>query len=171
MDHVLLLNASYEPLRIISWRRAVTLFFTGKVEVLEEYEHDIRSVSIVIRAPAVVRLLSFVKMGRRCPPLSRPNVLARDRFTCQYCRRGLSSREATLDHVIPKSQGGTTEWENVVTCCPTCNRKKGGRTPKQAGMPLERHPIRPDWLPVLNIRLNGNVPLSWQTFLLAYMQS
>ena len=165
MHPVLLLNSSFEPLKIISWQRAVTMFFTGKIEVVENYDHNIRSVSVVIRAPAVVRLLRFVKMGRKSPPLCRSNVLARDNFQCQYCARQLTSREATLDHVLPRSRGGRTSWENIVCCCATCNRRKGGRTPAEARMQLLSKPVKPEWLPVLTIRLNGNIPQSWQTFL------
>lgn len=165
MHSVLLLNSSFEPLKVISWQRAVSMFFSGKVEVVEEYEHDIRSVSIVIRAPAVVRLLSYTKIGRRSPPLCRTNILARDEFQCQYCARELAAREATLDHVKPRSQGGRTSWENIVCCCSACNRKKGGRTPREARMALLKKPIKPDWLPVLNIKLHGKIPLVWQSFL------
>ena len=162
---VLLLNSSFEPIKIIDWQRAVTMFFLGKVEVLEEYEHNIRSVSLVVKAPAVVRLLKYVRLGRKSPPLCRTNILARDNFECQYCSKELNSREATLDHVLPRSQGGKTSWENIVCCCMHCNRKKGGKTPRQARMPLRKTPIKPDWLPVLNIRLNGNIPSSWYAFL------
>lgn len=165
MESVLLLNASYEPMRVISWQRAVTLFFLGKVEVVEEYDDEIRAVSLVLRAPAVVRLLQYVRVGRKSPPLCRSNVLARDNFECQYCAVRLTTREATLDHVVPRSQGGRTTWENVVCCCIACNRRKGGRTPKEARMALRNQPVKPDWLPVLQIRLNGNIPHSWHTFL------
>lgn len=165
MQPVLLLNSSFEPLKIISWQRAVTMFFTGKIEVVEEYDHHIRSVSLLIRAPAVVRLLRFVRIGRKSPPLCRSNILARDNFQCQYCARQLSTREATLDHVVPRSKGGKTLWDNIVCCCATCNRKKGGRTPAEARMMLLSKPVRPDWLPVLTIRLNGNIPDSWHLFL------
>jgi len=165
MQSVLLLNASYEPLKIISWQRAVTMFFTGKVEVLEEYDQHIRSVSLVIKAPAVVRLLQFVSIGRKTPPLCRTNILARDNFECQYCARPLTPKEATLDHVNPRSQGGKTTWENIVCSCASCNRKKGGRTPHEARMLLRKKPVRPDWLPVLTIRLNGKIPMPWKLFL------
>jgi 5-methylcytosine-specific restriction endonuclease McrA len=165
LQTVLLLNASYEPLKVITWQRAVTMFFLGKVEVVEEYDHQIHSVSLVIKAPAVVRLLQFVNSGRRSPPLSRTNILARDNFQCQYCSKELAVKEATLDHVLPRSQGGKTSWENIVCACGACNRKKGGRTPKEARMKLLKMPVRPDWLPVLTIRLNGKIPLSWQLFL------
>jgi 5-methylcytosine-specific restriction endonuclease McrA len=164
VETVLLLNSSYEPLKVISWQRAVTMFFMGKVEVLDEYEHNIHSVSLVIKAPAVVRLLQFVNIGRRSPPLSRTNILARDNFECQYCGEELSSKEATLDHVTPRSQNGPTTWDNIVCCCVECNRKKGGRTPKQAKMRLRKQPIKPEWLPVLQMRLNGSVPISWKLF-------
>lgn len=141
------------------------MFFTGKVEVVEEYDHSIHSVSLIIKAPAVVRLLRFVKLGRKSPPLCRSNVLARDNFECQYCEQPLSAREATLDHVVPRSQGGKTSWDNIVCCCTPCNRKKGGRTPEQASMKLKNRPVKPDWLPVLNLRFNGNIPFAWQAFL------
>lgn len=141
------------------------MFFMGKVEVIEEYDHDIRSVSLIIKAPAVVRLLKFVRLGKKSPPLCRSNVLARDNFQCQYCERVLSSKEATLDHVHPRSQGGKTCWENIVCCCSGCNRKKGGRTPEQARMHLKRRPEKPTWLPVLNIRFHGKIPEPWHTFL------
>lgn len=165
MEAVLLLNSSFEPLRVISWQKAVTMCFLGKVEVVQEYDRNIRSVSLVIKAPAVVRLLRYVRIGRRTPPLCRTNILARDGFQCQYCAKSLTSREATLDHVIPRSQGGKTTWDNVVCCCAHCNRKKGGCTPHEARMVLLSRPERPDWLPVLSFKLNGKVPSLWHSFL------
>lgn len=165
MQSTLLLNASYEPLKIIPWERAITLFFLGKVEVVEEYAHEIRSVSLAIRMPSVVRLLQFVHLGRRKPPLSKLNLLSRDDFRCQYCADPLTYREATLDHVIPRSQGGTTAWENVVTACHSCNRKKGGRTPAQAGMALLKQPVQPDWLPILSVTFKQHMPQEWIVFL------
>ncbi|MCB0328964.1 MAG: HNH endonuclease [Bdellovibrionales bacterium] len=171
MGAVLLLNASFEPLKVISWQRAVCLLFLDKIEILEEYDHEIRSVSIAIKAPAVVRLLSYVKAGSRVPPFSRFNIFARDGFQCQYCRKMLTSKEATLDHVLPRSHGGKTSWDNVVCCCRACNIKKGSRTPEQAKMKLLKKPVRPGWLPVLQLRLNGKYHPSWEIFLETYSKS
>ena len=167
MESVLLLSTSYEPIRVISWQRAVTLFFGGKVEVIEEYDHHIHSVSLLIKAPAVVRLLRYTRIGRRQPPLSRANILARDGLVCQYCSVQLTPRDATLDHVVPRSQRGKTTWENVVCCCATCNRRKGGRTPQEAHMELLKRPVRPSWLPVLQVHLHGKIPPVWRTFLVS----
>lgn len=165
MEATLLLNASFEPIKIISWQRAITLMFLNKVEVVDTYERDIRSVSVAIKMPAVVRLLRYVKLQKRRPPLSRLNLLARDGFRCQYCLSDLAYKESTIDHVLPRSQGGTTHWRNVVTACHQCNRKKGGRTPQQAQMALAAEPYEPDWLPVLTVRFFHNMPPSWITFL------
>jgi 5-methylcytosine-specific restriction endonuclease McrA len=164
-DTTLLLNASYEPLRIISWRRAVRLSFLGKVEVVDVYEREIRSVSYVIKVPAVVRLLRYVKLGQRKPPLTKLNLLARDHFSCQYCGTELVQRESTMDHVVPRSRKGRTCWENVVTACHTCNRRKGGRTPWEAKMQLRARPVAPEWLPVLKVHFRRSLPEAWLVFL------
>ncbi|MCB0338239.1 MAG: HNH endonuclease [Bdellovibrionales bacterium] len=165
MESALLLNASYEPLRVVSWQRAITLIFMGKAEIVEEYDREIRAVSVVFKAPAVIRLLKFVKMGQKKPPLCRSNVLARDNFECQYCGVELGAREATLDHVIPRSRKGTTTWTNIVTCCTACNRIKGSKTVEEANMKLRKKPIQPDWLPVLKFRMHGGIPECWNLFL------
>ena len=164
-DSTLLLNAGNEPLRVISWKRAVRLSFLGKVEVVDVYEREARSVSVVIKVPAVVRLLRYVKLGRRKPPLTKLNLLARDRFRCQYCDAELVARESTMDHVIPRWRDGTTCWENVVIACRACNRRKGGRTPWEARMTLRAKPVAPDWLPVLRMHLSAGIPEAWLVFL------
>lgn len=165
MEATLLLNASFEPIRIISWQRAVTLFFLGKVEVVESYDREIHSISVAVRMPAVVRLLRYVKLGKRKPPLTRLNLLARDNFQCQYCGCSVSYRESSIDHVVPRSQGGGTHWMNVVVSCHPCNRRKGGCTPQEARMALLQEPFEPEWLPVLNVRLQKRLPDSWMSFL------
>lgn len=165
MEGTLLLNSSFEPLRIISWEKAVTLFFLGKVEIIENYERSVRSVSIVIKVPSVVRLLRFVHLKSRRPPLTRTNLLLRDSYKCQYCSKILEKSESTIDHVIPRSKGGKTTWENVVIACPTCNLKKGGKTPAEARMPLNTKPEPPSWLPILYLSFNSNIPTIWKFFL------
>lgn len=165
MEGTLLLNAGFEPIKVISWQRAITLLFLEKVEVVDTYEREIHSVSVAIKMPAVVRLLRYVKLSRRKPPLSRINLLARDGFQCQYCGCGLSYEQATMDHVLPRSQGGAASWGNLVSACHHCNRRKGGRTPQQARMQLLQEPFEPSWLPVLTVRFYHNLPESWLAFL------
>ena len=165
VNSTLLLNASYEPLKIISWERAVTLFFLGKVEVIEQYERNIRSVSLVLKVPAVVRLLKYVRLGKRKAPLNKANLLSRDNYSCQYCSKKLNRIDATVDHIIPRSKGGSTSWTNVVIACESCNRKKGNKTPKEASMNLQSKPYIPDLLTVLNCEILLEIPPSWRVFL------
>lgn len=163
----LVLTQSYQPHRVVSWQKAITMFFDGKVEVLSEYDEDIRSVSITVKMPAVVRLVRHVRHARRGVKFSRANVLARDGLACQYCGRSAPSRELTFDHVVPRSQGGRTTWENIVTACARCNSQKGGRTPEQAGMKLRKAPTRPKELPFVHVRLDygRGIPEAWQSWM------
>lgn len=162
----MLLNITYEPLRVISWQKAITLLTLGKVEVIEEYEQEVHSVSFSIKLPSVVRLLRLVKWREGPVKFSRKNIYTRDQGMCQYCGKSLRRQEITYDHVIPKSQGGKTSWENVVTCCLDCNSRKGGKTPKQAGMKLLNPPKRPKWNMSLRITIGlKNTPNSWRDYL------
>ena len=147
-DHrTLVLSRGYEPIKIVSWQRAITLLFLGKVEVIEEYDHDIRSISLVIKIPAVVRLLSAIRRNRQPVKFSRVNIHGRDRYTCQFCGKKKPIAELTYDHVVPRSQGGKTTWTNIVTACEGCNRRKANRTPEQAGMRLLAQPVQPKAMP------------------------
>ncbi len=162
----LLLSQSYEPIKVITWQRAITLLFLGKVEVIEEYADDLRSVSVVLKIPAVVRLLRAFRRHHKPVKFSRVNIYARDSYTCQYCASKLAVSELTYDHVVPRSQGGLTEWTNIVTCCPDCNRRKGGRTPAQAAMRLLAEPQQPRWVPAITIRVSlRSVPDAWRDYL------
>lgn len=162
----LLLNATYEPLKVISWKKAIVLVTLGKVEVIEEYDREIHSVSLSFKLPSVVRLLKYVKGRPNWIRFSRQNVYLRDGFRCQYCGREFPPQELTCDHVIPRSRGGKTDWTNVVTCCKSCNHKKGGRTPEEAGMTLLREPKRPQWLPFIHMSLKmKDPPASWYEYL------
>jgi 5-methylcytosine-specific restriction endonuclease McrA len=166
MARTLVLDLGYQPLRIVSWQRAVTMLFEGKVEVIEEYDEDIRSVSITIKMPAVVRLLQAIRGRKKAVKFSRINVMTRDGFRCQYCGRKLPMSKLNYDHVVPRSQGGKTVWENIVTACYPCNDRKGSRTPQQAGMRLLKQPAKPKSLPVIAFRLNtDSIPDAWASWI------
>ncbi|MCP9778883.1 MULTISPECIES: HNH endonuclease [unclassified Cyanobium] len=139
MGHVLVLNASYEPLNITTWRRAVVMVLKGKAEGLE---HDpARRIREDTLLPTVIRLRHFVRVPYKPLPLTRRNLFHRDGHRCQYC--GASAEHLSVDHVVPRSRGGLDTWENVTTACLPCNVRKGNRTPREAAMPLLRPPHRP----------------------------
>lgn len=144
MTEVLVLNASYEPLRLVPVRRAIVLLLQRKAELVEAATQRLRAQELSFVVPLVVRLVRYVAIPRgRQAPCSRRGVLARDRETCQYCGAQPGRAYLTIDHVVPRSQGGTTTWENVVAACATCNHRKANRTPAQAGMVLAATPRRP----------------------------
>jgi 5-methylcytosine-specific restriction endonuclease McrA len=168
MDQTLVLNASYEPLRIVPWQKAITLLFQGKVEVIANYDREIRGVTVRVKLPSVLRLLRHVRMKRPFAdvPFSRANVYARDSHRCQYCSHRFPPAQLTFDHVIPVARGGRKGWDNIVTCCIACNRKKGDLTPEEAGLELIRKPRRPDSLPSLTFTLGlHQAPESWRDYL------
>ena len=140
MNGVLVLNASYEPLNIVSVKRAVVLLLKEKAELVEAAQTKIRAEHLQIDVPLVIRLVTFVPIPRRLPlPLSRRTVLARDLYTCQYCGEKLAHRDATLDHVVPqwkckKTGQPANTWTNTVTSCRACQARKGGRSVHEAGM-------------------------------------
>ncbi len=166
MEQVLLLNATFEPLKVIDWKRAIRLLTLGKVEVLKEYDRQIRSVSFAVKLPSVLRLLRFVRYRKKEVKFSRVNIYARDGFRCQYCGKKSESQDLTFDHVVPKRHGGRTEWTNIVTSCYRCNRRKGGNTLKGAGLRLIKRPVKPDWVPFIMITIGvRSVPDSWRDYL------
>ncbi len=138
MGKVLVLNASYEPLNITSWRRAVILLLKNKAE---QVEHNGKFIYPDFPLPTVIRLRHYVRIPYKEIPLTRRNVFHRDGNSCQYC--GYAGDSLTLDHVLPRSRGGGDTWENMVTACVHCNVKKGSRTPAEAKMPLRQTPRRP----------------------------
>jgi 5-methylcytosine-specific restriction endonuclease McrA len=168
MERTLLLNATFEPLKIISWQRAITLLTQGKVEVIDCYERDVRGVSLTFKLPSILRLLKLVKVRRasREVRFSRANIYQRDKYSCQYCGVKHPAEDLTFDHVIPQVQGGQATWENIVTACLSCNNRKGGRTPREANMRLIRPPVKPRWMPVVTLTIGiKNAPLSWRDYL------
>lgn len=179
---VLVLNRSYLPVHVTSVRRAFSLLYQGLARAVnEQYEtfdfdswralsvavHDesVGTVVGMIRIPRVILLIAFDRIPKRHVRFSRLNIYARDRNTCQYCGRHYARSELNLDHMIPRSQGGRSTWENVVCSCLECNRKKGGRTPAQAGLRLIRKPFRPRWTPVLGVLGGRDGHPEWRPFL------
>jgi 5-methylcytosine-specific restriction endonuclease McrA len=139
---VLVLNQTYEPLNICRVRRAVVLIYENKAEMLENGSGFIHSVNYKFPVPSVIRLSAMIKRPHRSVrKMTRLEIFKRDQYTCQYC--GKVTRNLTLDHVIPRYRGGQHTWENVVSACVPCNRRKAGRTPKEAGMKLVRQPSQP----------------------------
>jgi len=162
----LVLSQGYAPVKVVPWQRAMTLLFLGKVEVIEEYDEEVHSVHIVFKMPAVVRLLSAFKRHKKPTKFSRINIYGRDKYRCQYCGERVSLSNGTYDHVTPRSQGGTTVWSNIVTCCEPCNSRKANRTPEQAGMRLRNKPIQPKAVPIQMFTIRSTeAPDAWREYL------
>jgi 5-methylcytosine-specific restriction endonuclease McrA len=179
---VLVLNRSYLPVHVTSARRAFTLLYQGIARVVnEQYQtfdfeawsqlavaRDAEAIGTPggrIRIPRVIVLVAFDRLPKRHVRFSRINLMARDNFQCQYCGRRPQRAELNLDHVVPRSLGGRSTWENVVTSCVDCNRRKGGRTPKQAHVKLMRKPERPRWTPLANLMWSSVRYQEWRPFL------
>jgi len=179
---VLVLNRSYLPVHVTSARRAFTLLYQGIARVVnEQYQtfdfeewsqlavaRDAEAVGTPggrIRIPRVIALVAFDRLPKRHVRFSRINLMARDSFQCQYCGRRPHRAELNLDHVVPRSLGGRSTWENVVTSCVDCNRRKGGRTPRQAHLKLVRKPERPRWTPLANLMWSSVRYQEWRPFL------
>jgi len=146
---VLVLNATYEPLSVVSVKRAVVLLLKEKAEIVEAAAAKLRSENLALPVPLVIRLVYFVKIPRRISlPVTRRGVLSRDHYTCQYCGVSPPRKHLTVDHVLPRSRGGKTTWENVVTACEKCNGRKGSRTPAEANMHLLTEPRRPRYIAI-----------------------
>ena len=163
MKQVLVLNASYEPLNVCSLRRAHVLVFKGKAEVIEELDTPLRSATATFSWPHVIRLTTYVRVPRTVQrKISRRALFARDGWRCVYC--GSASGRLTLDHVVPRSRGGHSVWENVVTSCAPCNLRKGNRLLDEVAMTLHVPPRPP--APVLFISLAApRIPDRWQPYL------
>ena len=163
---VLVLNASYEPINVCNLRRATVLVLKDRAEVIERGEGALHSEHLIFPRPCVIRLVRYVRIPRDVHrrKITRKAVLARDAWTCQYC--GTQATGLTVDHVIPRSRGGESVWENIVASCGPCNRKKGSMTPREAKMHPRRHPRPPG--PTVFIRLaSPRIPLAWEPYLIA----
>jgi 5-methylcytosine-specific restriction endonuclease McrA len=163
-SRVLVLNASYEPINVCTVRRATVLLLKSRAELLERGEGAIHSERLAIDRPCVIRLQRYVRIPRDVHrrKITRKAVLARDAYTCQYCGREATS--LTVDHVIPRSRGGESVWENIVASCAPCNRKKGNRLPREASMHPATRPRPPG--PTVFIRIaSPRIPLAWEPYL------
>lgn len=160
---VLVLDVDFRPLRVDDWKRAFADVMLGKQEVIE-YSRDrtIQGVSRTYPMPSVVRLLRRFKRDRIRIKFSRLNIYARDGFVCQYDGRRYATEDLTFDHVVPRSRGGKTCWENIVACCVGCNAEKADRTPQEAGMKLLRAPRKPHALPTVTVKMDATrIPPEW----------
>lgn len=179
-EQVLVLNRNYQPVNVTNVRRAFTMLYMDLAKALDgefrvfdfgewarlEPGHDaIKSVSRAFRAPRVILLQNYDRMPIGQVRFSRTNVFARDNYTCQYCSKQPRTSELNLDHVIPRSRGGATTWENVVCSCVPCNLKKGRRTPDEANMKLLRQPSRPRWSALVRHPLGTAKHSDWQPYL------
>src|SRR5277367_1688255 len=164
---VLVLNASYEPINVCAARRAIVLVLKGVAMTEEENGHFLHAARLAMRLPSVIRLLEYRRIPHQTRALSRKNILLRDRNTCQYCAEVLPSGELTLDHVVPRSRGGASTWENLVACCHFCNRRKGNQLLHELDdMKLLREP-RPFTLHTSRhiMRMIGHSDQKWRKYL------
>jgi len=167
---VLTLSSTYEPLGVIDWEKAITLVFSGKVHAVSEYDREIHSPTCSMKIPSVVAFKH--SKGRRVKSVrfSRKNVWIRDEGRCQYCKSHVSIKSFTLDHVVPRTLGGSTIWTNVVTCCASCNQKKGDKLLHKCGMTLYKVPTKPSSLPYVQdveffYNFQNTVPEDWKFWL------
>ena len=165
-EPVLVLNATFEPINVTAVRRAIVLMLKGVAQAEEMNHAEVHSASSTVPVPSVIRLLAYRHIPQQSRALSRKNILLRDRNTCQFCGRQFPASELTLDHVVPRSRGGHSSWENLVACCYQCNNRKGDRTPEEAGLPLVRRP-RPFTLHTSRqlMRLIGRQDEKWRKYL------
>jgi 5-methylcytosine-specific restriction endonuclease McrA len=134
------LDSAYKPVGIVSWRDALVLVITKKAYAVELYETYVRSAREIFQLPSVIALKKYVNINFLRPVCSRKNIILRDENICQYCGEQFASEDLTMDHIVPKAQGGKKSWKNIVASCKPCNQKKGSRTPQQAGMKLLKDP-------------------------------
>jgi len=188
---VLVLNKHYAAIRVVSARRAFCMLFKDIAEIVsvedseflsydfdswremselrakyEREEHEwVRCVRFELAVPRIIRLLLYDRLPRAKVKFTRRNIYARDANRCQYCGRRFTTSELSLDHIVPRSRGGQSDWANIVCCCVKCNVKKGGRTPREAHMKLIREPVKPKRSPMIVLRLGHEKYASWKQFL------
>lgn len=165
MQRVLVLNAHYQPTRVVSWERAICMLYDQKAEMIEGTGEVIRSPSMQMEMPSIVRMKRKPRTKKVSIKFSRANVLLRDGHRCLYCGCDFEPEQLNYDHVVPRSRGGKTDWDNIVSSCYGCNARKGDRTPEEAKMPLLMRPKKPVWLPVVPKKFDlRTVPPSWRSY-------
>jgi len=191
---VLVLNKFYAAVHIVNAKKAFAMLFKESAEVVsvddgqynsydfsswvdvsafkaeygisdEDQYESIKTVSLEIRVPKIIRLVVYDKLPKATIKFNRKNIFARDNNRCQYCGKKFPTSELSLDHVIPKTQGGTSNWKNIVCACTNCNKHKGGRRPVEAGMKLICAPVKPRNCPIIQLKLGSNKYNSWKQFL------
>lgn len=163
MEKVLVLNNDYTPLNVTTLKRGFKLVYKGKAEIVySDEDNPIVSSFKTFKRPSVIRLSRFIYMPYKKVPLSRYNIFRRDGHKCVYCG---TSKNLTIDHVLPRSRGGDNTWKNLVTCCGECNLKKDDRTPEEAGMEFIRKPFTPTYIQFIE-RMNGIIKEEWKQFLM-----
>lgn len=168
MSDTLVLAADYTPIDKVTWQRAISLFFMGKVEIIENHTHDLRSVTVTFKMPSVIRFLRMMRGRKKVVKFSRENVYQRDKGKCQYCLHLVPRSEITYDHVVPRALGGKTEWTNIVISCADCNQRKGHRTMSESGMRPKTMPVKPKKLPdavSLTLTWRPGEPETWKSWL------
>lgn len=164
-QEVLVLNSDYAPLNVCNIKRAISLVFLGKVDILHTDHTIVHTLRGTFDAPSVVKLKHHIRRPMPELRLSRRSILARDNYTCQYC--GHKAKDLTVDHLIPKRMGGPTTWENLVCCCRKCNTQKGDKMLSQIGFTLSRQPRRPKYVPFINLTkfANNSRNSAWRDYL------
>ena len=191
---VLVLNKFFAAVHIVNAKRAFTMLckesaevvsiddgqynsydFTSWVDVSvfkaecelpnEDRYESIKTFSLEVRVPKIIRLVVYDKLPKATVKFNRKNIFARDKNRCQYCGKKVPTSELSLDHVIPRTQGGTSNWKNIVCACTNCNKHKGGRRPEEAGMKLICKPVKPNHCPLIQLKLGSNKYNSWKQFL------
>ncbi len=160
---MLVLNATYEPINVCTVRRAAVLLLKAKAEMVEHAEWELHAENLTLPRPMVIRLVSYIRIPRDTHrrKITRRAVFARDRWTCQYCG---SRGNLTVDHIVPRSKGGSSAWENIVTSCAPCNRRKGDSLLRHAGMKLMSEPRSPN--PQIFIHVaTPTIPAAWRAYL------
>lgn len=152
LSRTLVVDNQCQPLQVLPWQRALCLTLTERATALVHYDEAVHTVSRSFAVPSVVQMIQAMPSGQHYARFTRANVLTRDKNTCQYCHERKRAVELTLDHVLPRSQGGKTSWTNIASACGPCNRRKGNKTPEEAGMVLRQKPYRPKWSAIVGMR-------------------